>query len=238
MMRFLSEQDRLGLLSELGHLPDTIFENIPESELHEFIKRRSGLIRGAKNAAVSKKSKRSWKKNRKSHMKGIKKFHKSTSGKRMHRQMGRFLATRVTQRGVQSSRMLRESLLKAISSLRTHLYIENETYQSVQDQRDLGLLMDHAVPALLEIEQRWWALSEDELLIETVNMQLDEDELELLLCLTHPRALQTAFLEAGINEKDIKVVQETLTRCTIAENEVSFVQEIKKASENSLFSPI
>ena len=229
MMRFLNEHDRVGLLSELGYAPDTPFDNLPVEELHEFIKRRSGLIRGAKNASVSKKAKRSWKKNRKAHMKGIKKFHKSTAGKRMHRQMGRFLATRITKRGVQSSRMLRESLLKAVSSLRTHLYIENETYQSIQEQRDLGLLMDHVVPTLLDIEQRWWSLSEDELLVDVDDMSLNEDEFELLAALTHPRAFQAALIEQGIAENDIKVVQDTLERCTMSENKVTFAQELKDA---------
>jgi hypothetical protein len=222
MMRFQNDQDRNSLLSELGYPADTDLDKLPENELHEFIKRRSGLIRGAKNQAVSKQVKRSWKKNRKNHMKGIKKFHKSTAGKRMHRQIGRFLATRITKRSVKSTRMLRESLLKAISSLRTHLYIENETYQTVNDQRDLGLLMDHAVPALLEIEQRWWSVSNGDLLVETDAMPLDEDEFELLMCLTHPNAIQAALFERGFAESKIKVVQEALHHCTMSENEVSF----------------
>lgn len=232
MMRFINEHDRAMLLSELGYDESTRLEDVPEHELHEFIKRRSGLIRGAKNAARSQQAKRSWKKNRKAYMKGIKDFHKSTAGKRMHRQMGRFLATRITQRGVQSSRMLRETLLKALSSMRTHLYIENETYQDLRDQRDLSLMLDHAIPALLEIEQRWWRASNGELLIEAEALTLSVEELDMLLCLTHPKALKQALVELGHSDEASDVVQRTLHHCTIAENDVCFVRLVSEELAN------
>lgn len=226
MMRFMNEADRAMLLSELGYNESTDLASLPEEELHEFIKRRSGLIRGAKNQVLSKKAKRAWAKNRNTYMKGIKGFHKSTAGKRMHRQMGRFLATRITKRGVQSSRMLRETLLKALSSMRTHLYIENETYQNLQEQRDLGLLMDYAVPALLELEQRWWSANNDELLVEVHELEMTDEELDMLLCLTHPKAIRQSLFELGYAEDASKVVQEALHHCTITENDVCFVQLI------------
>ncbi|MDK1290153.1 hypothetical protein [Pseudoalteromonas umbrosa] len=233
MMRLTEEADRISFLSELGYALDTDMTSIPETEIHEFVKRRSGLIRGAKKAALSKKAKRNWRHNRKAFMKGIKKFHSSTSGKRLHRQMGRFLAFRITSSGTKSSKMLRETLLKAVSSMRTHLYIENETYQSIQEQRDLGIMMDYVVPALLEIEQRWWQQSDGELLVEAHSVSLSDDEFEMLMCLTHPNAINSAFFEVGHSENYINVVQSTLQHCTMSENELSFLQAFKERLNNS-----
>lgn len=228
MMRFTTDHDRAMFLSELGYDITTPLEDVPERELHEFIKRRAGLIRGAKNASRSNQAKRSWKRNRKTYMRGIKGFHKSTAGKRMHRQMGRFLATRVTTRGTQSSRMLRETLLKALSSIRTHLYIENETYQNFSEQRDLSMTLDHAIPALLEIEQRWWAVSNGDLLVESDALTLSEDELDMLLCLVHPKALKQALVEQGSTDEASNVVQAALHHCTIAENDVCFIRLLQE----------
>lgn len=233
MMRITEEADRISFLSELGYSLDTPMDSVPEEEVHEFIRRRSGLIRGAKSAKVAKNAKKGWRKNRKSYKKGLSKYHKSTKGKRMHRKMGRFLASRITSSGVKSSKMLRETLLKAVASLRTHLYIENETYQPIPEQRDLGIMMDHVVPALLEIEQRWWNESNGEMLVEAHSVSLSDDELEMLLCLTHPNALNSAFFEAGCSENYINVVQSTLHHCTMDENELSFVQELQARLNNS-----
>ena len=70
----------------------------------EFIKKRRGLVSRLKDMQKSGKTKAQWRTGRWKIMRGIKRFHRSTEGKRFHRQLGRFLATRDTDKGILSYR--------------------------------------------------------------------------------------------------------------------------------------
>jgi hypothetical protein len=95
------------------------------SEDAQNIKRQSYVDKSdiGKNLRRSQAAKNSWKQHRREHETGIKKFHKSTAGKLMHRNLARYQQTR-------AEGVLKEDdvlvLAKGLSSLCTHLIIEVE----------------------------------------------------------------------------------------------------------------
>jgi hypothetical protein len=153
---FLVEINRFDLLSIINE------DYVPEQELiDEFIKRRSGIISPIRDFRKSQAQKKNWREKRPEYMKAIKKFHKSTEGKKMHRNLGRFLATRLTRdkdvnEKIQdlSIQLLNISeILKTISSYKTHLYIELEYYKSPMEQLILEELIFETTDILSNINE-------------------------------------------------------------------------------------
>lgn len=162
---FLLEVERIDLL---GSVCD---EWSPPTDLLElFVQKRKGLIRGLKDFRKSQISKAQWRKNRYAIMKGIKKFHKSSQGKRMHRSLGRFMATRFsgdTDSGMQGivGQSREESfmtidlfqevseVLKALSSLRTRIYIETEHYMPVTEYVEFLEFTEDVLEASFTLEK-------------------------------------------------------------------------------------
>lgn len=74
---------------------------LSESDINEWISFRSkagrGLRKAAKDVGRSQAAKRAWKLKRSTYMKSIKRFHKSTSGQKFHRNLGRFNSTRTVR---------------------------------------------------------------------------------------------------------------------------------------------
>lgn len=169
--RFLVDCDRLDLLDESLEIPEQIQVN--------FLKRRSGITTGLKDFRRSQDAKASWRHNRYKIMKGIGSWHKSTQGKRFHRQLSRFLATRINR----NESIDKFDTLKALTSLRTHLYIESEYYKSLDEQVDFELLLDYSLPLVMEVEKK---LIED-------RSDLNEDELEILFRLVNEEDLIKSF---------------------------------------------
>jgi hypothetical protein len=95
----------------------------------KFINRRKGLIAGLKDFRKSQRAKSSWRNNKWIRLAGIKRFHKSTEGKRFHRALGKFLSGRYTRQKT-ASQGQRENyeLMMALSSLLTHSLLECEYY--------------------------------------------------------------------------------------------------------------
>lgn len=105
--------------------------------------------------------------------------HNSIKGKRLHRSMGRFLATRYflsppkEKKGKSEALVLsRDLALKAISSMRTHMYIEQGYYMPLSEQVEFEMFTDYALPILQAIESE---------LYEDIGYKFNEDEFELLL---------------------------------------------------------
>lgn len=174
---FLVEVDKIDLISEAKDLSFPIQEDMIEL----FIQRRKGVISKLKNFRKSQSAKSAWRGNRRKYMSGIKSYHSSTQGKRHHRAMGRFLATRNTRDNSYKRESLDNvdliceisELLKALSSLRTHLYIENEYYHPVDEQIEFELLMEDIVDKTILIERKI-----------VMSESLNEDDLNLLIDLT------------------------------------------------------
>lgn len=157
-MKFKELKDAHLFLLELGktNLIETVKENdwIPSKDLVElFIKGRRAIIPKLKDFRKSQTTKASWRKNRNSMMAGIKSFHKSTKGKQFHRSLGRYLATRIAKSGRFTEHYEEKyEALKGLSSLRTHIYIENGYYKTLEEQIDFESFMDEIIPVTLTEE--------------------------------------------------------------------------------------
>ena len=122
----------------------------------------------------------------------------------MHRALGRFLATRILRPHLKPLNKRYESLdpvqfeaLKALSSYRTHLYIEGDYWQPLEEEADLYALLEYAIPLLNQIEVS---------LYQDADTELDEEQMELLLRLIDDRELCKSIAEVTGIEPD-KVVE-------------------------------
>lgn len=210
-MKFKNAEDIKMFLLDTGRID--LMENVeanfePSKEILElFLQKRTGLISGLKNFRKSQDAKSMWRKNRVDIMRGIKSFHKSTEGKRFHRNLGRFIATR-TFTGFLTGRKLSENLnisekseiVKAISSVKTHLFIEMEYYHPLYEQAGLECLVFDCLHEINDIEQ---AIIKDGL--------ITEENCSLLIMLTETPALIKSFAEkSGKPELEIEQIWEKI----------------------------
>lgn len=174
-MKFLSDLDAKTFLLEIKR-----FDKIEEAtknyiptceEMDSFIKARSPVVSSMKNYRKSSAQKANWRQNRGNMMKGIKAFHKSVEGKRFHRRMARFMASRITRDKVTegfNSLIQKQEYLKGINSAKQHLFVELEFFHQIQEQVELeDLILNHALPLFNIIESKVIndrELSEDEFL--------------------------------------------------------------------------
>ena len=192
-MKFLSPLDVQLFLIEIEEDFDlqeceTSFEPTNE-QMGLFIKKRKALTGIIKNHRQSQNSKASWRKNRHQMMKGIKAYHRSLEGKRFHRKLGNFLATRITNHDTGRSSLQRANegyeSLKALNSAKTHLYIELEYYHQIYEQIELeDLALNYAYKLFRSIETK--------MLNDT---KLNESELVFLLDIVETGALIASFSE-------------------------------------------
>lgn len=161
-MKFHSTLDAQAFMVEIGKLQEAMEVNASytptNEELQSFIGGRTGLVRKIKNHRQSSKQRANWRENRFKIMRGIKSFHKSTDGKRFHRKLGRFLATRLTKdkkRTTDESIYDKHEALNGISSLKQHLIVELGYFHSLYEQVEVEeLVMDNSLPVLTEIENK------------------------------------------------------------------------------------
>ena len=185
-MKFHSDKDAKLFLIEINMLDDVgsaTRDLRPTDEMIGFLRQhRTGLTSGLKSFRRSQASKAMWRKHSAEIMRGIKAFHKSTEGKRFHRNLARFIVRKdfsgyLTGRKLATSR--NESLdtdfwekaetIKAISSAKTHLFIEMEYYHGIYEQIGLEDLLLNHTHELNEIERK--VLNDQE---------LSEDDISLL----------------------------------------------------------
>jgi hypothetical protein len=144
----------------------------------EFLVKRQELELGLVDWERSQRQKQNWRKYRWKYLKGIRDFHRSTEGKRFHRNLGRFLATRETdsllkvyQREKESERELRgldlrkvqENLefLIAVLSVGVHALIEERYYRaSVDEAVDYKLFLEEVLRKVKEVLD--WVYGEEE----------------------------------------------------------------------------
>lgn len=196
MIKFRSETDKLAFLVESGRLDlekepvDTWPEDLAEIFFKKQRERATNLI----DFRRSQITKRQWRQNRWKMMTGIHKFHRSVKGKKFHRSLGRFIATRIIEpQRVNSLVSLRAESLKAISSLRTHLYIESEFYMPFEESANFLIFFEYAVPVLAGIEQK---------VFQNEVEDVTEEEVELLLRLVEKKEVRKA-LESLTEEAEV-----------------------------------
>lgn len=193
-MKLQNQEERESFLIDAGRV-DLLEsdEDIPEEIFELFIKRRRPLVRSLVNFRRKQIQAHQWRKQRWKYLRGIRKWHRSVKAKRFHRAMGRYLATRIFRPKMstlanryESLDPLQDQALKAISSMRTHLYIDLGYYQSLEEEADLFCLLEYAIPILNDIEVKLFQDSETE---------LTPDELELLLRLVDDNELCKSIAE-------------------------------------------
>lgn len=173
-MKFQSLNEKRLFCIESGHndLVYSITESWepPIEMVEEFIKHREDQIAHIVDFRRSQSAKSAWRRNRYNYMSGIKDFHKSTKGKQMHRKIGDFIATHDFKDSIFDDTDLshiseleecltkfceskvdfdllsseRTELLKAISSIRTHLFVESEYYRDHLREANFRILLDEA----------------------------------------------------------------------------------------------
>lgn len=146
-MKFLNDMDKALYEAELKAL------DIDEIT---FIKRRRGIVKRLKGNKLrpdfrkSQDTKQQWRKLRTIMMKGIKRFHNSTKGKRFHRQLGTFLAGRNLE---DYSKDELKELVVPVSSVLTHTYLEFDYYFDIKEHVDYELFADAVCQRVLGIIQ-------------------------------------------------------------------------------------
>ena len=223
-MKFRSDEDKVLFAIECDlPIPDDLKTWEPSEEIQGlFIKKRKDLIQKLKSFRRSQATKAQWRRDRYKLMQGIDTFHKSTDGKRFHRSMGRFLALRdfgdtslfkkdgdesFRIKAVELPSMERASFLKALSSIRTHLFIESEYYSPLSQQVGLELLIEEVVDAFSRLERS---------IIHFEDMDLDDVDL-LIRMVGDSERLSSLSLQLG---RGIEEVEEGWGRavCIIKED--------------------
>ena len=195
-MKFKSIGDIKLFLLELGKvdLLGEVKEDFqpPEELVELFLKRRRQLIQRLKDFRRSQIQKANWRKYRYKYLKGIRKFHRSTKGKRFHRALGKFLATRIFRSEESLNTFEVAEALKALTSAKTHAYIELEYYCPIIEELDYLFFVEELVGVASRVERY---LINEALLRKDENVELVEEDLEFLLRLVETSALVKAFAD-------------------------------------------
>lgn len=133
-MKFLFPQDKV------------MFEYLANKEGSEdhFIQKRKGLISQLKDFRKSAQQKHNWRANRWKHLVGLRRFHRSTEGKKFHRKLGDFLANR--HFGNKSSKQSENyELILALSSLQTHALLESEYFMEILEACEYEEFTDYLI---------------------------------------------------------------------------------------------
>ena len=198
-MKFISTLDAQRFCTEINRvdLVDSVSEYfVPdESMLKEFIKKRRELVKSLKSFRRSQATKASWRQNRHQFMGGIRKFHKSTQGKRFHRELGRFLATRFTGDKSQDRKIAREGMsvyeagaaLKALSSMKTYAFISLEYYHPLEEEVVHWEFLEALVPVLTSVETK---------ILEERLEDIVDSEYDTMIRAINPLALRIMYAEA------------------------------------------
>jgi hypothetical protein len=196
-VKFLNESDVKLFLIEIGSL-DKLTENLnsayvpTDEEFAKFLSRRKKHTEPIKDKEKSRESKDNWRKNRSNMMRGIKAYHRSTDGKRFHKRLGRFLASRITKN---DENIVLEAL-KGLASAKTTLLTELEFYHPLTEQMELeSFVVDYALPIFTSIENK--IIRNEDLSEDEFSFLFDITETaEVVLALAHKANKQPQEVEA------------------------------------------
>jgi hypothetical protein len=215
-LKFRCNEDLVRFNLERGVSDISLLESLPSTEdIQEFLTRNREQTYHLKDFRKSQNAKQSWRKNRYAMMKGIKGFHKSTAGKRFHRNLSRFMLTRESFQEISDTELL--ETLKAISSYPTHLFIDLGYYRSLDEQVDFELLLDEALPTIFSLINS----------ISKTEFKLSESEADLLYRLINPTDL---ILEIKELNKD-KIINLTESDVYNAECIQSLIDSLLKDNQ-------
>lgn len=214
--------------------------NPTNEQVKSFLKARTPLVKKMKDHRKSSTQKANWRGNRHKMMKGIKAFHKSVEGKRFHKRLGRFMATRILRqrnprkpgksKKCESFFVLMEvkkDYLLGLNAAKQHLFVELQYFHTLQEQVEFEeFLVDYALPYFRVIEEK--ILADEE---------LTNDELTFIYDLTRTDAMLQSFSErlntefAEIEKVWNSIVGDLNKNGTIEEDETFFPKAIATFQE-------
>lgn len=174
-MKFKKTQDKEVFLRELKNYEYPTYLSIDEEvektfDAQNFITtKRKDFANRLKSFRRSQAQKANWRSGRYKYLKGIREFSKSVEGKQFHRKLSRYLVGRGILKGqrqekttlnttnneqLELTRYNLSDFLVALSSLRTHLLIETNYYQSLSDEVDYFVLLETLLAKLNDVEKR------------------------------------------------------------------------------------
>lgn len=241
-MKFQSDKDAKLFLIEIGKMPEVASatrELKPTDEMIGLLKKsRKGVSRGLKSFRRSQATKQTWRKFSAEIMRGIKAYHRSTEGKRFHRNLSRFLLRKeftgfltgkpLAQRNESMDFWEKAETIKAISSAKTHLFIELEYYHPLYEQMGLEELALNHLSDLSNIEQK---ILHDEEIVEA------DYSLLALLCETNA-VIKSLADESGKPvdevEKMWKKIKQSLIDQGKSEDDKNFFSLLVGSLKNAL----
>jgi hypothetical protein len=235
-VKFYSQLDAQLFLTEIKEF--SLIQSVNEKfvptheQLTSFIKARTPLVKKIKDHRKSANQKSNWRENRYKMMKGIKAFHRSVEGKRYHRRLGRFLASRIVRKKEKTNEELefqmltaKQSYLKGLNSAKQHLFVELEYFHPLDEQIQIEeFIVDYALPYFRIIEKK---------IVEDTD--LSDDELVFIFDLTEKEHI-ISFLsdKTGKTFEEIKKLWESIADSLTASN----VSEENEAFYPKLFSKL
>lgn len=182
----------LEILQTEASTYDPALDLTQESHVHEFVIHRDRDVDQVKDRKKSQNQKHNYRRNKAKYKRGIRRFHRSAKGKRFHRALGNFVATRsqTDDRAPKTGRKktVEESfgdILTDIYSLKSHLNICNRyVVPTVLEQAEWDILFEYANKRLTCVVQ---CLEEFRI--------IEEDDLYLIMSLLNPKTLEEVAKE-------------------------------------------
>ena len=225
-MKFQTDLDAKHFCLEIEQfdLLETVTKDLvpTEDQMEIFLKRRREIVPKLKDFRRRQQSRQQWRRGRKKMMRGIKRFHKSTAGKRFHRALGRFLATReAMEKANEYSISINEvaGILKSLSALKTSAFIELEFYHQMSEEMEYRSFVEELIPISNRLESNLLA----------GDYSLSEDDEDFLVQIVKPESIIFAFEERSefsfdeIKEKWKSCVDKQLQEdSSLSEDEINF----------------
>jgi hypothetical protein len=138
VIRFHDDQDRQLFLMEVGKSSQS---GDTADDHGQFIKSRAFVVPMLKNFRRRHQSHLNWTRHRQNILMPLRRFHHSPEGRRMHRQLGRFLATRILPDKMLTGNSLSFTKHEALD-LRQFLLDECQYYHGLIVQAELELVIE------------------------------------------------------------------------------------------------
>lgn len=154
MIKFHSLVDKKLFLRELGEydLASSIVEDYqPTDEMYNSFIAKRRKDRGLKDHRKSQMGKAQWRGSRHNIMRGIKAYHKSTEGKRFHRNLADYV---LRGKNDKLSSLLTYEALVSLNSAKTHLILEANYYHSQLEQSSLEYFIECVINEFPKIEYK------------------------------------------------------------------------------------
>ena len=195
----VNEQD-MSLLRTECSLLFTEEEKQPDltdpTDLREFILRRQPRVQRIKDRQKSRQQKQSFRQNRAKYMRGIRRFHRNSKGKRFHRDLATFVATKAGLEDTQPKplsgikelheRASQKGAIIEFLSLKSHLNICNRyVVPGEAAQANWDLLCEYANKRLTDMIQ----------CLEETEEKIHEDDIYMVLSLLNPGTLREVLNE-------------------------------------------